>query len=50
MGFKIGEQVFDDPGVDPEVVVGSPYGQIVLDDIDEKKIERRKRHDDKVDG
>ena len=33
--FKIGEQVFDDPGVDPVVGVGSTYGRIVLDEIHE---------------
>ena len=48
--FKLGEQVFNDPGVDLLVGVGSPYGKIVLDDIHEIIIERRRRYDDKVGG
>ena len=50
VGFKLGEQVFDDPGVDPIVGVGSPYGRSVLDDIHQRKIYRRSRFDDKVSG
>ena len=50
VGFKLGEQVFDDTGVDPVDGGGNAYGQSVLDDIHESKIERRRRHDDKVGG
>ena len=50
MGFKLGEQVFDDTGVDPVVGRGGPYGQIVLGDIHERKIEMRSRHDNKAGG
>ena len=49
-GFKIGEHFFDDPGVDPVVGGDIPHGQSVLDDIHKRKIERIRRHDDKVGG
>ena len=49
-GFKIGEQFFDDPGVDPVVGGDIPHGQSVLDDTQERKIERIRRHDYKVGG
>ena len=50
MGFKLGEQVFDDPGVDLIVGGGSPYGRSVSHDIHESRIESRRRHDDKFGG
>ena len=50
VGFKLGEQVFDDPGVYPIAVGVGPYGLIVKDDIHECRIDRRRRHDDKVGG
>ena len=50
VGFKLGEQVFDDPGLDPVSGGGSPYGRCVLDDIHESITDRRSRHDDKVGG
>ena len=50
VGFKLGEQVFADPGVEPVAGGGGTYGQSVKDDIHKRKIYRRKRHDDKVGG
>ena len=50
VGFKLGDQVFDNTGVDPVVGRGGPYGQIVLGDIHEIKIEMRSRHDNKAGG
>ena len=50
MGFKLGEQVFGDPGVDLIVVGGSPYRRSVSGDIHEIRIYSRRRHDDKVGG
>ena len=50
VGFKIGEQVFDENGVDLVFGGGSPYFRSVLDDIYESRIERRRSHDDKVGG
>ena len=50
MEFKLGKQVFDDPGVDLIVGGGSPYGRSVSDDIHESRMESRRRHDDKVGG
>ena len=50
VGFKLVEQVFDDPGVNPVVGGGRPYGGSVLDDIRESKIEKRRRHDNRVGG
>ena len=50
VGLKIGEQAFDEPGVDPVLGRFSPYGLSVLDDTQEIKIERRGRYDDKVCG
>ena len=29
VGFKLGEQVFDDPAVDLVFGVGNPYGQMI---------------------
>ena len=50
VGFKLGEQVFDDTGVDPVDGGGNTYGRSVSDDIHENRIESRRGHDDKVIG
>ena len=50
VGFKLGEQIFDDPGVDPVAGGGGPYGQIVKDDIHERRIDSRRRHGDNFGG
>ena len=50
VGLKLGKHVFDYPGVDLVFGGGSPYFRSVLDDIHESRIERRRRHDDKVGG
>ena len=50
VSLKLGKQFFDDLGVYPVVGGGSPYGRTASDDIGESKIERRRRHDDKVGG
>ena len=50
VGFKLSEQVFDDPGVYPVSGGGNPYGKSVKDDIHERRIDRRRRHDDNVGG
>ena len=50
VGFKLDEQVFDDPGVDLVVGGGSHYCQSVSDEIHEIRIEISRRHDDKVSG
>ena len=48
VGFKIGEQDFDHPGVELVAEGGSPYAQSVLDEIHERRMDKRTRHDDKV--
>ena len=45
VGFKLGEQVFDDPGVDLMVGGGSPFNWSVSDYIHDIRIDRRKRHE-----
>ena len=50
VGFKLGEQVFNDPGVDSVVGGGRTHGRSVSYDIHERKLERRRRHDDKCGG
>ena len=49
-GLKLGEQVFDDHGVDPVAGVGIPYGKSVEYDRHERRIDRIRRHDGKVSG
>ena len=50
VGFKFGEQFFDDPGVEPVYGVVGPYICSVKYDIHESIIYRRRRHDNKVGG
>ena len=47
MGFKLSEQIFEDPGLEPVVGVGIPYGRSVSYDTNESIIEIRRRYDDK---
>ena len=50
VGFKIGEQVFDENGVDLVFGGGRYCGRNVLYYIHERIIERRRRNYDKVGG
>ena len=50
LGFKLGEQVFDDPGVDPVAGGVIPYCQSVYDDIHEIIIYRKRIHYNKFGG
>ena len=50
VGFRLGEQFFDDPGVEPVYGVVGPYICSVKYDIHESRIYRRRRHDNKVGG
>ena len=50
VGFKLGDQVFDDRGVDPVAGGGSPYVQSDKDNSHKSRIHMRWRHDDKVGG
>ena len=50
VGFKLGMQVFDDHGVEPVAGGCGPQGLSVKDDIHERKLDRRRKHDDKVGG
>ena len=50
MGFKLGEHIFDDCGLDPVAVGLTHYGQIVYYYIYERIIDMIRRLNDKVCG
>ena len=50
VGFKLGDQVFDDPGVDLVAVGDGAYSKSFKNDRHESRIDRRMKHADKFSG